>query len=74
MFKSLTNTVELESIDENTTVVKLTPNIGLSLIGALMSPVIKMQLSKLTDQLLDDLKYYVENGKPSPRKLASLQT
>ena len=43
-----------------------------------MSPMIRMQLSKLTDQLLDDLKYYVENGKyyvengkPSPSKLAA---
>ena len=38
-----------------------------------MSPMIKMKLNKLTDQLLDDLKYYVENEKPSPEKLAAQQ-
>ena len=73
MLQSVTNTTELRSIDENTTEVKITPNIELSFIGSLMSPMIRMQLSKLTDQLLDDLKYYVENGKPSPGKLASQQ-
>jgi len=71
MFKSLTNTMELTSIDANTTEVKITPEVELSFIGTLMSPMIKMQLSKAIDQLLDDLKYYVENGKPSPKKLAS---
>ena len=71
MLRSVTNTTELRSIDENTTEVRITPNIELSLIGSLMSPMIKMQLSKLTDQLLGDLKYYIENGKPSPEKLAA---
>ena len=71
LFKNLTNTVNLTSIDENTTEVKITPEIELSWIGTLMSPMIKMQLNKALDQLLDDLKYYVENGKPSPSKLAS---
>ena len=73
MFKSVISTTELTSIDENTTVVKMTPDIKLSFIGTLMSPIIKIQLSKTLDQLLDDLKYYVENGKPSPKKLASQQ-
>ncbi len=71
LFKSVTNTAELKSIDENTTVVHITPDIKLSFFGTLMFPIIKMQLSKLTDQVLDDLKYYVENGKPSPKKIAS---
>jgi len=73
MFKSVINTTELTSIDENTTEVKITPNVELSFIGTLMSPMIKMKLSKTMDEILDDLKYYVENGKPSPRKLASQQ-
>ncbi len=73
MFDSVVNTTELTSIDENTTEVKMTPNVELSFIGTLMSPMIKMKLSKTMDEILDDLKYYVENGKPSPRKLASQQ-
>jgi len=68
---SVTNTAELASPDGNTTILKITPEIKLSFIGMIMYPMIKMQLSKVTDEVLDDLKYYVENGKPSPRKLAS---
>jgi len=68
---SLTNTAELTSPDENTTIVKITPEVKLSFIGMAMYPMIKMQLSKITDEVLDDLKYYMENGKPSARKLAS---
>ena len=71
MFNSVTNSAEVTSTDENTTVVKITPEIKLTFLGTLMSPLIRMQLSKLTDQILDDLKYYVENGKPSPSKIAS---
>ena len=71
MLQSVINTTQLVSIDENTTEVRITPDIELSFIGTLMSPMIRMQLGKLTDEILDDLKYYVENGKPSPRKLAS---
>ena len=40
-------------------------------IGHLLSPIAKKKLSKIGDELLDDFKYYVENGKPSPRKLAA---
>ncbi|MDH3651883.1 MAG: SRPBCC family protein [Saprospiraceae bacterium] len=71
MFKSVTNSAALTSISENETVVKITPEIKLSFIGTLMSPMIRIQLNKLTDQILNDLKYYVEKGKPSPEKLAS---
>jgi len=71
MFKSVVNTSELTSVDENTTEVKITPNIQLTFIGMLMYPMIRMNLSKSLNEILDDLKYYVENGKPSPRKLAS---
>ncbi len=73
MFKSVINTSGLTSIDENTTEVSFGPNIELSFIGTLMYPMIRMMLSKAVDVILDDLKYYVENGKPSPRKLAAQQ-
>jgi len=36
-----------------------------------MYPMIRVMLGKAVDVILDDLKYYVENGKPSPKKLAS---
>ena len=73
MFKSVISSAQVTSVNENTAIAKITPDIKLSFIGILMYPMIKMQLSKLIDQILDDLKYYVENGKPSPIKLASQQ-
>jgi hypothetical protein len=42
------------------------------LIGVILSPIIKIKLGKVGDELLDDFKYYLENGKPHPRKLAAV--
>lgn len=71
MFNDVTSSMEVKSIDNNTTKVEITPALKLTFLGTLMYPIIRMQISKVTDEVLDDLKYYVENGKPSPRKLAS---
>ena len=71
MFNDVTNTLEVTSINANTTKVHITPALKLTILGSLMSPMIRMMVSRTTDEILDDLKYYVENGKPSPRKLAS---
>ena len=30
------------------------------------------KLGKVGDELLDDFKYYLEHGKPHPRKLATI--
>lgn len=73
MFNSVISTNEVTAIDEHSSVVTVTPDIELTFIGTLMSPLIKMQLNKTIDQVLTDLKYYVENGKPSPAKLTSQQ-
>ncbi|MFT5895236.1 MAG: hypothetical protein ACI8VW_002110, partial [bacterium] len=56
-----------------TSEVLATPHIDLTFLGTLMSPLIKLQLSKAVIGGLDDLKYYVENGMPSPSKLAAIQ-
>ncbi len=71
MFTSVINTSGLRTIDENTTEVSFGPNIQLSFIGTLMYPMIRMMLGKAVDTILEDLKYFVENGKPSPKKLAA---
>jgi hypothetical protein len=45
-------------------------------IGALMSPMMKMQMSGMMRRTLEDLKHYVEIGVPHPRKqkaMASLK-
>ncbi|NRA11796.1 MAG: SRPBCC family protein [Crocinitomicaceae bacterium] len=40
-------------------------------MGHLLSPIVKMKFGKIGDELLNDFKYYVENGKPSPSKIAA---
>ena len=37
-------------------------------IGHILAPIAKIKLGKIGDVLLDDFKFYVENGKPHPRK------
>jgi len=71
MFKSLTNTVKVSSVDKNSTLVQITPEVKLTFLGNMMYPMIRIQLSMSIKQLFGDLKHYVENGKPSPSKLAS---
>jgi carbon monoxide dehydrogenase subunit G len=73
MFTSVISSNKVTAIDENTSEVTATPHIELTFLGTLMSPLIKLQLSKAVSGGLEDLKYYVENGKPSPSKLAAMQ-
>lgn len=39
------------------------------LIGFLMTPIIKKGIKNSASEIAEELKYYVENGKPHPRKL-----
>ena len=42
--------------------------------GAVMSPMMKLQMNKLADEAVDDLKYYLEHdGTPHPRKVKAAQ-
>ena len=40
-------------------------------IGGILSPLVRKKLGGVGDVLLDDFKFYVENGRPHPRKVAS---
>jgi uncharacterized membrane protein len=73
LFDRVISSNKVTAIDENTSEVTATPQIDLTFLGSLMSPLIKLQLSKTIGEGLEDLKYYVENGKPSPAKLASIR-
>ena len=37
-------------------------------LGFILAPIVKKKLGKIGDELLEELKYYLENGKPHPRK------
>ncbi|TVR76331.1 MAG: SRPBCC family protein [Saprospirales bacterium] len=39
------------------------------IMGYLMQPLIKMKLSKMAMEIVEDFAYYSENGRPHPRKL-----
>lgn len=43
------------------------------LLGILLAPIAKNKLTKVGDELLDDFKFYVENGQPHARKLAAMK-
>lgn len=65
----------LAPIESNTTRVilefKLETN---GFKGFLMSPVIKLKLGKSAIEIAEELKFYVENGAPHPRKIESQLT
>ena len=71
VFSNAISTSTVTAIDENTSKVTLTPQVDLKILGLLMYPLIKMNLSKLINEVLIDLKYFAENDKPSPEKIAS---
>ena len=41
------------------------------ILGFLLTPIVKIKLGKLADVLVGDLKYFLENGNPHPRKIAA---
>ncbi|MEM9887942.1 MAG: SRPBCC family protein [Bacteroidota bacterium] len=43
------------------------------ILGSIMGPMMKMQMNGLTKSVLNDLKHYVETGKPSPLKQKEMQ-
>jgi len=71
VFSNVISTNAVTAIDKNTSKVTVTPDVDLKALGILMYPLIKMNLGKLIKQGLIDLKYFAENDKPSPEKLAS---
>lgn len=43
------------------------------ILGKIMQPMMRIQMSNLGAQIAEEFKYYVENGKPHPRKVKALQ-
>lgn len=39
------------------------------LLGFIMSPIVSKKVGQSSDELMEEFKYYLENGKPHPRKL-----
>ena len=71
--KSGVNTWTLRQLGPNKTevTVHFVAVLG-GLMGTIMKPMMKWQLSKSFDQVLEDFKVYVETGKPSAAKAKEL--
>ena len=73
MVKYATNTWRLESAPGGQTrlILRADMEIG-GFTGALMKPMMQMKISKICGYLAEEFKYYVEHGKPHPRKVKAM--
>jgi hypothetical protein len=69
--KSVVTSWSLTQLGDSNTKLNLQMDIQTQgLVGLVLGPVAKSKLGKLTDGLLEEFKYYVENDRPHPRKAA----
>lgn len=62
----------LSKLDEECTQLNMSLDIQTKgIIGFILGPIVNIKLGKLADELVDDLKYFLENGNPHPRKVAA---
>jgi len=40
-----------------------------NILGYLLSPIIKLKIGKAAEEISEELKYYMENGKAHPRNM-----
>ncbi|MBN8718445.1 MAG: SRPBCC family protein [Sediminibacterium magnilacihabitans] len=74
MVKFAKNTWTLTSIEQNKTKVNMKMDIEVGgLMGFLMQPMMKMQMSSMGNTLTSDFKYYLEKGQPSPKKVKAMR-
>ena len=70
IIKQVSAVWKLKNGGENTTILVLDFKAEMKGLGFILAPIAKIKLGKVGDVLLEDFKYYVENGKPHARKLA----
>jgi Polyketide cyclase / dehydrase and lipid transport len=64
------NDWKLTAVNANTTKLSIKMTVEMKgFLGALMQPLIRFQMNKVAQVLAEDFAYYVENGKPHPRKI-----
>ena len=71
IFPVLKNNVHIsvESSETNASTVIWRCDVELKSLGYVLYPMVKMALSKAFGEILEDLKYFVENNEPHPEKL-----
>lgn len=74
MVKSTTNTWQLTPAGQGTSNLKMRMEIQLGgLMGIIMMPMMKMMMSKMANEVVEEFKFYVENGQPHPRKIKAMK-
>lgn len=64
-----TNTWKLHKITPDSCELHIIMNIKLSgFFGSILQPILKIKMANMGQELVEDFKYYVENGIPHPRK------
>ena len=59
----------LKKNESNNTMLVMDFTADMKGLGFILVPIVKKKLSKIGDELLEELKYYLENEKPHPRKI-----
>lgn len=73
MVKYATNDWRLTPINSNQTRFTMVAEMQIGgLMGTMMKPMMRSKMTKLTGQIGEEFKYYVENGKPHPRKVKAM--
>ncbi|MCH7534605.1 MAG: SRPBCC family protein [Bacteroidetes bacterium] len=63
----------LTKLEESSTKMNLELKVETGgIMGIILGPVAKIKLGKLGDELMDDFKFFLENGKPHARKVAAM--
>ncbi|MFI1773328.1 SRPBCC family protein [Thalassobellus citreus] len=69
MIKKATNSWSLSALDTNKSKLTMEMDMNISgFLGTLMKPIMKIQMGNMGNVFLEEFKYYVEKGKPHPRK------
>jgi len=67
------NTWELSPAEGNKTLLEMQIDMGTrGFLGWMMGGMMKMKMTKLSKEISEEFKYYVETGKPHPRKVKSI--
>jgi hypothetical protein len=72
--KNAVNSWRLQSLGAKESKLQMKMDIKLGgFMGIMMQPMMKMMMSKMGNELMEEFKYYVENGQPHPRKVKAMK-
>ena len=73
MFKKAVARWSVDELGPNKSVLNVESKAQFAPLGVVLSPFMKWKMDNLTDKITEEFKYYVENGKPHPRKLKAIK-